>query len=154
MLHEWFELAIFLKWIGWVFDIIRWFLFIFITPVRVNRRIFSFLQPELIEDPGDTIATHIINLWNHFSSATQHFVMWYLICYGVAKLIVSILLYKKVRWAYPLAIYFLLIFIWYQLHRYTMTHSPLLLLLSIVDLIIIYLTVTEYLRLKNKKSDI
>ena len=153
LLHEWFELAVFLKWIWWLLDIVRWCLFVFITPVRLNNRIFSFLQPELLEDPGDKIATHIINLSNHFSAATQHFVIWYLICYGFAKIIVSVLLYKKVRWAYPLAIYFLLVFIGYQIHRYTVTYSPLLLILSIVDLVIIYLTAIEYLKIKNKKLD-
>ena len=151
MLHEWFELVISLKWIWWVLDIVRWLLFIFITPERVNKWLFFFLQPELIEDPGDTIATHIMNLGSNFSTATQHFISWYLICYGAFKVLVSILLYKKIRWAYPLVIYFLFIFIWYQIYRYTNTHAIMLLILSIFDLIVIYLTWIEYVKLNKQK---
>jgi uncharacterized membrane protein len=47
-------------------------------------------------------------------------------------------------WAYPLSIWVLLAFIAYQLYRYTFTHSIGLILLSIFDLVVLWLIWHEY----------
>ena len=60
------------------------------------------------------------------------------------KLWVIIGLMRERLWYYPVALVIFTLFIVYQMHRYMLTHSVSLLLLTIVDLVVIWLTWHEY----------
>ena len=52
-------------------------------------------------------------------------------------------------WAYPAAIGAFVLFLVYQLYRYTHTSSAWLLVLSVVDVCVIVITWLEYKRLRT-----
>jgi uncharacterized membrane protein len=56
-------------------------------------------------------------------------------------------------WAYPLTIFVFAAFCVYQIHRYTHTHSVTLILLTLFDLALIYLTWREYLEQKQIRGE-
>jgi uncharacterized membrane protein len=64
--------------------------------------------------------------------------------------IVAVLLKGKI-WAYHSGIIFFFIFIVYQLHRYTFTHSIWLLVLTVFDMAVIYFTWEEYRKVKRTR---
>ena len=143
-LHISFEIALLLKAINGIFEVIGGILFLFLDPASLNRIIVLLTQGELSEDPQDLIANALLQMAQGFSISTQHFGVFYLISHGVIKIILITLLWKKKLWAYPLGVVVLGLFILYQIYRYFIDPSILLILLSILDVIVIILTIIEY----------
>jgi uncharacterized membrane protein len=52
--------------------------------------------------------------------------------------------WREKRWAFPVAIAVFLLFIVYQLYRFTLTHSPWLMLLTLFDVAVLWLIWNEY----------
>ncbi len=148
LLHDSFEVGIFLKGLNGVLEIIVGILLIFINPARLNQIIIFLTQNELVEDPKDFIANFIINLTRGYSVSSQHFGEFYLLSHGIIKVLLVWLLWRKKLWAYPLTIVVLILFILYQIYRYTYSHSFWLALLTIFDILIILLAWNEYVRIK------
>lgn len=108
------------------------------------------IQNELIENPHDFIATHLQHWLPSILAHSNFFATLYIFCDGGIKLFLVIsILYNKL-WAYPAAIGVFTLFISYQLYRYTFTHSPFLILLTLIDIIVIVLIWHEYKFLKMK----
>lgn len=90
------------------------------------------------------MAAHVTHLADRFSADSQHFYALYLLTHGLVKLVVVILLARRIAAAYPLAIGVFGLFIAYQLHRWSVTHSPMMLALSAFDVLLIWLTWGEW----------
>ncbi|MBR0598452.1 DUF2127 domain-containing protein [Sinanaerobacter chloroacetimidivorans] len=150
IIHVGFEIGLLLKGIHGLLEIIGSVFLLFLTPNRLNLLTRFLTKHELSEDPRDIVANYLLHVSGSFSISTQHFAVFYLMSHGVIKCILIHLLWKKKLWAYPLAILVLIIFIAYQIYRYTLTQSAFLILLSIFDIIMIALTYLEYKRIKNK----
>jgi len=149
LIHKSFQIGILVKGIDGVLEIIGGFLLMFVNPVRLNKLITLLTQHELSEDPRDMIAKFIIKFSSNFSISSQYFGAFYLISHGIIKFILVILLWRKKIWAYPLTIVSLILFIIYQMYRYTVDHSVVLLMLTIFDIIMILLTFVEYKSMKS-----
>jgi uncharacterized membrane protein len=107
---------------------------------------------ELTEDPSDLVALHLLHAAQGFSVGTQRFVAFYLLSHGIIKLWLIIGLWRG-RLAYYLAGMGVFgIFIVYQVYRFCLTRSPLLLLITILDGVMIWLTWAEYRNLLRSRS--
>jgi uncharacterized membrane protein len=148
--HIGFEIGLLMKGIDGLLEIIGSILLLFLTPDRYNWLIRLLTQHELSEDPQDLFANYLINSSPSFSSSTQHFVVFYLLSHGIIKCILVLLLWRQKLWAYPLAILSLILFVVYQLYRYTFTHSAFLILLTIFDVLMIFLTYKESKQVRSK----
>ena len=71
---------------------------------------------------------------------------------SAVKLLLLIGLWREKLWSYPLAIVVFTAFIAYQLYRFSFTHSPSLLLLTLMDFVVIWLTWHEYVTLRRHRS--
>jgi uncharacterized membrane protein len=105
-------------------------------------------QAELQEDPHDLVANYIQHHFAAFSLSSKSFIFFYLLSHGVIKLLLAIALLRKRLWAYPAAIFVFILFVIYQLYRYSFTHSVFLVLITIFDIFIVWLTWHEYKRAK------
>lgn len=101
-------------------------------------------QGELIEDPHDFVANYLLHTVQHLSISTQHFTSYYLFSHGAIKLWVIVGLLRERLWYYPTALIVFALFILYQIYRFYFTHSPWLLMLTVVDVVVIALTWHEY----------
>ena len=81
------------------------------------------------------------------------FVSVYLVAHGVIKIFLVAGLLRKKLWAYPTALWFLGIFILYQLYQFSHTHSLGLLALSAFDLFVASLVWREYRSRKQHGSE-
>lgn len=145
-LHQLFEIGMWIKGIDGVLEIIGGFLLLMISPVTLNRLVIALTQHELVEDPQDVIANALRSTAVHLSANTQLFSSIYLIAHGLIKIGVVVGVLRGHRWAYPAAFAFLGLFILYQLYRLSYAYSLGLLLLTIFDIAIVWLTWNEYQR--------
>lgn len=148
IVHIGFEIGLLLKGIHGLTEIVGGALMFFLTPNRLSALIHFLTEHELSEDPRDLVANFLLNLSGSFSISTQHFAESYLMSHGIIKCILIVLLWRRKLWAYPLTIVSLILFIAYQIYRYTLTQSVFLILLSIFDTVMIVLTWLEYKNLK------
>jgi uncharacterized membrane protein len=152
IIHVSFEIGLLLKGIHGLLEIVGGTLLIFLSPDRLNWLTRFLTRHELLEDPKDKVANFLITLSSSFSISTQHFVVFYLMSHGIIKCILILLLWRKKLWAYPLTIISLILFITYQIYRYTLTQSVFLILLTVFDTVMIVLTYLEYKRIKSASS--
>lgn len=149
ILHKSFEAAILLKGIGGLFETVGGILLLFLNPNRLNSVIAFLTQNELSKDPNDFVANYLVKFSAEFTMSSQYFGVFYLVSHGIIKLVLVILLWKRKLWAYPLAIASLVLFIVYQMYRFSISFSVSMILLTIFDVIMIVLTYIEY---KNCKK--
>lgn len=149
ILHKGFEVGILLKAIDGVLEIIGGILLIFLNPSRLNKLVAWLTQRELSEDPRDVVANFLLRLSSKFTVSVEYFGVFYLVSHGIVKLVLIIFLWKRKPWAYPLTIVSLILFIIYQIYRYTLQPSSGLVILTIFDIVMIILTFIEYKRIKN-----
>ncbi len=150
-LHVGFELAILLKGLHAALEVVGGVLLVFLRPDTLSRWVRLLTQNELIEDPNDPIANMVVRAGAHYTVTSQHFGIFYLLSHGLVKIVLVLLLWRSKLWAYPLAVVVLAVFVGYQILRWTSTHSWFLIALSALDAVIVWLTLSEYQRLKAER---
>ena len=138
-----FNISVILKGLDGLIQLIGGVLLLLIKPELINKIIIALTQHELSEDPKDIIANHLLKIATH-TTGTQLFGGMYLLLHGLIKIFLVIALIKRLAWAYPVTIIFLFLFIIYQIYRITLTHSIGLTLLSVFDVLMIWLVWQEY----------
>ncbi|MCK9378793.1 MAG: DUF2127 domain-containing protein [Candidatus Moranbacteria bacterium] len=153
-LHESFLVTLAIKAIDAIVEIAIGIVFFFVNPNYVNNFINSIIQVDVSDDPVTLASGYFSQLLSHlnFSANLKFFVVFYLLSHGIAKLLVVIFLWMKKLWAYPVGIVLFFFFIVYQIYRYSIGHSMWMIVLTIFDLIIIYLTWVEYNRIKYSSN--
>jgi len=143
-IHKLFEVGILLKGAHAVIECASGFALALTNTAAIARLVNRLTQDELVQDPHDFIATHLLALAQGFSVEAKHFYAFYLVSHGVVQLLLVIGLLRAKYWAYPASLAVMGLFIVYQVYRYTLTHSIGLILLTIFDLIVIGLIWQEY----------
>ena len=144
VLHDSFRVGITLKGIGAILEAAGGVLLWFVRPAALNKIAFAFLDYDLPLDRHDFIATHLFRATMHLASGSKHFASLYLLTHGLIKLALVAALWLDVLWAYPVTIFVFGVFSAYQVYRFTHTHSVALILLTVFDVLIIWLTWQEY----------
>ncbi|MGH9729860.1 MAG: DUF2127 domain-containing protein [Candidatus Acidiferrales bacterium] len=150
LLDRSFQASITLKGLGGLLEILGGFLFLGHNPARVNAIVSSITQQTLSSDPHDFIATHLLHASQGMMGETRYFFFFYLISHGLAKVILVVALWLNRMWAYPGMILLLIAFIAYQLYRMTFAPSWFLVLLTLFDAVVIWLTWEEYKKQRGK----
>ena len=143
-IHQIFEVSILLKGAHALLECIAGVALALVSPRTIVSWITWLTQDEFVEDPNDFVATHLLNMAQGFSVSTKNFYVFYLLSHGVVKLFLVAGLLKNKVWAYPASLVVLAVFIAYQIYRFTYTQSPGLVLLTVFDLLVMYLIWHEY----------
>ena len=143
-LHQLFEIGIILKGLHAAVECAGGVAFLFVKPDTVARLVNTWTQDELVEDPHDFVATHLLHMAQSFSVQAAHFYAFYLLSHGVVKLLLVAGLLRDKLWAYPASLVAMTLFIAYQLYRYSYTHGIGLLALTVFDLVVIWLIWHEW----------
>jgi uncharacterized membrane protein len=150
-IHLIFEVSLFLKGAFAFLEVVGGFLAYFIPKQFVLGLVAELTQRELAEDPRDLVAHYFLHAAQNLSVGTQHFAAAYLVTHGVIKLWLIVGLLRERLWYYPTALIIFGLFIVYQLYRFSFTHSPFLMFITVVDVIVIVLTWHEYGYLKRQR---
>jgi uncharacterized membrane protein len=151
-IHFIFEVSLLLKGFNAAAEIIGGIFVWTISRAFLAKTVLFLTQSELSEDPNDKIANFIINAAQQFSVSSQHFIAFYLLSHGILKIILVAGLLKDKLWAYPASLVVFSLFIVYQVHRFLYTHSLWLVVLTIFDLVVLWLVWHEYNYLKVKTT--
>ena len=148
-IHQIFQVSVLLKGVHAAIECVGGLLLAFTSTTAIVSLVKRMTQEELIQDRGDWVANHLLAWAQSFSVEAQHFYAFYLLSHGLVKLaLVGGLLMRKL-WAYPASLVVLTLFIAYQLYRFSYTHSPGLILLTLFDLVVIGLVWHEYRLLRH-----
>lgn len=99
---------------------------------------------ELAEDPSDFLASKIIALGQALQDTDTNFYAVYFLAHGVLHIGIVAALLRRHGWAYPAAIAVLAAFVVYQAVEWALGGGTTLLVLSAVDLLVIWLTLSEW----------
>lgn len=151
LLDTTFNVVLFLKGLDGLLELVGGILLIVVSPHTINQFAHRLTQHELSQDPHDFLAHHLLRLTSNLHN-TQTFGAAYLLTHGLVKLVIVIGLLRREHWAYYVAFVFLGGFVVYQVYRMTYAPSAGLGLLTVFDLVIIWLTWREYQRMRAKHA--
>jgi uncharacterized membrane protein len=152
VIHTTFRVGVIAKGIDGFLEIIGGVLLLLLRPETIGELIFLLTEHELSTDPRDIIANYLLRSAGHLSGTAKLFGSLYLLSHGIIKILLVISLLNRKLWAYPAAIIFFIVFIVYQLYRYSFGHSPWLIVLSAFDAAVVALTWEEYRSMRQKAS--
>ncbi len=150
--HRAFDVGVGLKGVDGVLEIIGGVLVLIVDPAHISDLIHRLTQHELSEDPQDVVARYLVAFGRGFTTKEQLFGAVYLLTHGIVKLGLVAALLKQRHWAYPTAMVIFGLFALYQVYRFTFTHSLFLIVLTVFDAGVIWLTWLEYSRVKSEAT--
>lgn len=137
---------IFFKGIDGIIETLGGIVLASVSSQMITNLIYGLFGRELLE-PDDFLTHYIVKMSTHLSVSTQTFAAVFLLGHGLVKFGLATAIWFNRLWAYPLAGVILSLLILYQSIRFASTHSVLLLLLTVVDIIIVAMLRPEYKRL-------
>ena len=143
-IHQVFEISVLLKGAHALIEIIGGIALYLVSTAAIHSWINVLTQEELIEDPSDFLATHLLVFAQTFSVSTKAFYAFYLLSHGLIKLLLVVGLLRGKLWSYPASLAALALFIIYQLYRYSYTNSLGLIVLTVFDVFVMVLIWHEY----------
>jgi uncharacterized membrane protein len=143
-IHQVFEFGVLLKGAHALIECVGGLALLLMPPGSIAAMVDTWTQDELLEDPRDLVASHLLAWAQDLSLATQHFYAFYLLSHGVVKLLLVAGLLRGKLWAYPASLVAMVLFIAYQLYRFGITHSPGLIVLTVFDIVMIWLIWHEW----------
>jgi uncharacterized membrane protein len=149
-IRAYFQISVILKGLISLAEMLGGILVLIIPPAIITGAIITLSQSELSQEPGDFIATHALQLAEHFSLASGTLIAVYLLSRGLIKLGLVVALLKNQLWAYPASLAVLGLFMLYQTYEIITTHSLLMVVLTLFDLLVVYLIWSEYLIVRER----
>jgi uncharacterized membrane protein len=152
LLHGTFRTGITLKGIGGLIEAAGGVLIWFVGPARLAAFVQGLLEREEQRNPYDFISAHFLHLAHEIGRADPVFASLYLLSHGIVKTVLVIALWFNKLWAYPVTLVVFGGFMIYQMRRYTHTHSFALVMLTIFDAVVVWLTWQEW-RVQRKAPE-
>jgi uncharacterized membrane protein len=143
-IHQIFQLSVLIKGAFAVIECVAGVAFALVGTNTIKNFVDMLTQEELIENPNDFIATHLLAAAQNFSVETKNFYAFYLFSHGIVKLLLVIGLLRNKLWSYPASLIILGLFIVYQLYRFSYTHGAGLVALTVFDIFVMGLIWHEY----------
>jgi uncharacterized membrane protein len=151
LLHGTFRTGITLKGIGGLMETAGGVMIWFLSPPRLAAIVQGLLQHEEQRNPHDFISAHFLHLAREIGNADPVFASLYLLSHGIVKTVLVVALWFNKLWAYPVTIFVFGAFMAYQVYRYTHTHSFALMMLTVFDAVVVWLTWQEWHEQKKKR---
>lgn len=148
-INQIFKWTLLLKFFNSLWQISLGFLIFFDKDLKES--IFTLTTNRLVKHPNSRVAPFIQHILPGITHNTEIFIAIYFLVQGVLKIFLIAGLLRKKMWVYPLSMYVFLAFTFYQIYRFTHTHSPFLILLSTLDIITILVIEHKYKHFSQTK---
>lgn len=145
-----FRLSVWLKGVISFGEIVAGALALFVPLSFVSDLVRAASEGGIPGVPNALLAPYLAEILHFLSSGTQGLIAFYLISRGLIKLLLIIALLKNQLWAYPSSLLVLGAFVAYQAYEFFLTHSVLLVGLTLFDLVVMYFIWREYLIVKGR----
>ena len=150
LLALFFRVSLWIKGLFGIGELISAFVVMFVPHDWWVHAAVVATRGELIEDPNDTLAHLILRATDSMGSGGHWFVFAYLLIHAVIKIVLVWAVLQDELWAYPWMIGFLAVFIVYQMYEWATRGSTGMLLLSVFDAFILWLTWHEWGRHRRR----
>lgn len=144
-----FKVSLYIKAIDGLFECLGGILFLFLKSDQLNSLARLLTQHELSTDPHDFIANHILKSAHDLTSASLIFGALYLLSHGILKIILVIEVLRRHLWAYIGLLIVTVGFVFYQVYRLSIRLTFSMIVLTLFDLLVIYLTQKDYKKQKQ-----
>ena len=144
--HRAFDVGIVLKGLDGLFEVVAGGILLLTTHPALLGIAHWLTRQELIEDPDDFLANHLLQLAQRLPIDSWHFAGAYLLGHGMVKLGLVLGLWRGARWSYPTAMAILSAFIVYQCYRWLHHASLFLAMITLLDAMIVLLIGIEWRR--------
>lgn len=138
-IHQIFEASLLLKGLHALVECISGVALAFVSTKTITGLVNLLTQNELAEDPRDFVASHLMAWAQGFSVGTKSFYVFYLLSHGIVKIALVVALLRGRLWAYPASLVVLGLFILYQIYRFSQTLEPGLVILTVFDVVVMWL---------------
>jgi uncharacterized membrane protein len=152
LLDRAFAVGIILKGLDGILEVVGGVLLLVVSPTTIDNLSRALTQHELSEDPHDFLATHLLHAAGSLTGSSLEFGAAYLLLHGVVKIVLVTALLRDKIWAYPWMLAFLIVFIVYQIYRMTFAFSIGLFLLTVFDIVVVWLTYREYRKQRASRA--
>ncbi|MDO8514367.1 MAG: DUF2127 domain-containing protein [bacterium] len=150
-LHLLFEVGVVIKGLHALLELVTAFVVYFLGSSALLF-VTRISENELADDPNDIFMNLFVNQATHVFTSARGFVVIYLIVSAIINLIlVGALLSNRLK-AYPVSIGIVSLFVFYQMYRISITHSPWLTLFTLFDIAVMYLIYEEYKHQKGLRE--
>lgn len=148
LLDRVFFISLILKGLDGLLELVAGAVLLLVSPSQIQAAVAAVTSGELAEDPNDLIANLMVRYAGQLNVSLTLFGALYLLVHGVVKVLLVGAVLRDHLWAYPWLIGFLVAFISFQGYELAVHFTWGLLLLTLFDIFIVYLTVREYGRQK------
>ena len=143
--HRMFEVALLLKGLNGIVELVGGTLALFVPLRTVNQLVLWLTASEIENDPNDWLANTLINAAEKLSMGTKEYASFYLLAHGAVKVFLVYSLWREKMWAFPVGLSLIGALVCYSIYRFTHTHAVSLLVFAAIDLIIMWFIWQEYL---------
>ena len=148
-IHQVFEFSVLLKGLHGLVECLGGIALALASTNAITHLIVLLTQGELAEDPSDFVANHLMHWAAGFSTGTKTFYAAYLLSHGLVKMVLVAALLRGMLWAYPASLAALGLFMIYQIYRFIEAQGLLMLILTVFDLLVMWLIWHEYRIMKK-----
>ena len=152
LLDRTFRITLTLKGLDGALELIGGVLLLLVSPQQIGDVARLATQHELAQDPGDPLAGAILHAASTASLSAPVCGAIYLLLHGLVKVVLVWAVLRDKLWAYPWMIAFLLVFILYQLYRIFAAFSWGMVLLTVFDIFIVWITAREQRRQRLRRT--
>ncbi len=149
LLDRTFEIGIILKGLDGVIELAGAVLVAFVPAHVIIRFATHLTERQLSKDPHSFIAGHILQYTNELVGQGKWFATFFLLTHGLIKIVLVFGLLRSLPWAYPFAFVTLGSFTIYQFWLIATHPTVGIILLTLFDMFIIWLTWREYQKAKS-----
>lgn len=139
-----FEYGIILKGLDGLLELLAALFLLFIRPEQIQGFVAFVTHKEILEDPHDFLANFLIHSTSDIHAMTVTYAIIYLLIHATIKLVAVIGILRKQLWAYPFSLITLGGLVVYQVYSMIDSFSVGMLLLTIFDVVILWLIWREY----------
>ncbi len=139
-----YEAGLIFKGIQAFLEIVIGLLFYAVSTNTITTFLLYIAHGEFLEIPNDYLSDFLVKSAYQYTSSGKLFIVFYLLTHGIIKLVIIGGLFLKKKWAYPASLIGLGGLIIYQIYRLFVGYSIFLLVLSIMDIIILWLIWHEH----------
>ena len=151
-LHRLFRAGMWLKGLDGLLELAGGIALLVLSSGQIVRVAAFVTRRELSEDPHDPVAHAILAAARHLALDVRHFAAAYLLVHGAVKVVLVAGLLAERRRAFPVALAVLGAFVAYQVYRTFASGSPVLAVLTAIDIGIIALVAREWRALERRAS--
>jgi uncharacterized membrane protein len=150
-IYQWFWISVVLKGLISAAEVVAGVAALVIPSSVVINTALAIVHSGIAGPSSGFIARHILTNALTFTADTQAFIAFYLLSRGLIKVFLVVALLKKQLWAYPLSLVVLFLFVMYQMYQIVLTHSLIVIAITLFDLVVMYFIYREYKIIRDQQ---